>query len=150
MRQARAEGDQFFWDFRVAAAADFFIQSVVNTTLNEYIDGSFTDDVTGLPAEHAAAIANMRLSIEEVTAIQKATQDTSQRLIEALVAQKKYNWQAFGAQDGVGPAPSQADCTTFMRTRCTPGTQQWSMTMQLGGNQSLAAFLVLRPPVRLT
>ena len=44
-------GDQFFWNYSNPSAAGYFISSVLNTTLNPYVDGTFTDDVTGLPAE---------------------------------------------------------------------------------------------------
>jgi len=40
-------GDQFFWDFRVPAAAEYFIDSVLSTLTDPAIDGTFTDDVVG-------------------------------------------------------------------------------------------------------
>lgn len=104
--------------------------------------------MTGLPAEHGEAPVNMRLMPSEVTAIQQATQQASQSLITALIAAGKYNWQAFGAQDGVGPAPSQGNCAAFMRSYCAPAMQSRPMTMQMtaGSNQTVAAFLIARPP----
>lgn len=82
------------------------------------VDGSFTDDVTGLPAEHEHAPVNMNLSAQEVVDIQVATQLTQARLIDTLVAAGKYNWQAFGSQDGVGEGVQQKSCASYMTSRC--------------------------------
>jgi hypothetical protein len=48
-------------DYRVPASAAYYIASVLNTTTwTPWVDGTFTDDVTGLPAEHGSAPANMK------------------------------------------------------------------------------------------
>ena len=69
-------------------------------------------------------------------------------LIEALVANGKYNWQAFGAEDGVGSGPSSGpSCATWMRTMCDPAKQGEPMAIGFDAgnvNQSVAAFLVTR------
>lgn len=50
LQEPRGEGDQFFWDFRVPDAANYYIESVVaSVTADPAVDGTFTDDVTGLP-----------------------------------------------------------------------------------------------------
>jgi hypothetical protein len=143
-------GNQFFWDFRNSSAADYYISSVMSTVNHPAVDGTFTDDVTGLPAEHQNAPINMNLTAQEVTDIQYATQLTNQRLIDALVAAGKYNWQAFSAQDGVGAGVSQSSCNSYMQTYCQPQYQAVARTMQFSAtsaNQSIAAFLITRSPI---
>jgi hypothetical protein len=63
----------------------------------------------------------------------------------------KYNWQAFGAQDGVGGAPSAGNCASTMRSLCAPTWQARPYTMAMNGaptdaNQTVAAFLITRGP----
>ena len=143
-------GDQFFWDFREPDTASYCISSVLATTNNPNVDGTFTDDVTGLPAEHGAAPGNMKLSAAEVAAIQVATQDANGVLIAKAIAQGKYVWAAFGDQDGVGSGPTQATCADWMRQRCTADWQLRATTQHIDAgnvNQSIAAFLVVRPPI---
>ena len=58
--------------------------------------------------------------------------------------------QAFGAEDDVGPGVSPATCLSFMRARCSAAWQSNAVTMlfdKVNQTQSLAAFLVTRPPV---
>merc|ERR1739848_307623 len=66
------QGDQFFWDFRNPEASDYFVSSIVES-LGHDLDGTFTDDVSGLPAEHTRAPSAMRLSEQEVNDIATAT-----------------------------------------------------------------------------
>lgn len=143
-------GDQFFWDFRVPAAADYYVSSVLGVIADPAVDGTFTDDVTGLPAEHTAAPANMKLSAAEVAAVQQATQATNARLIEAAVAAGKFVWQAFGYQDGVGPAVTSANCASAMASLCAAQPANAPMTMGFNAasaNQSVAAFLIARTEI---
>jgi len=147
--EARGEGDQYFWDFRVPEAGTYFINSVVASVSSPYIDGSFTDDVDGLPAEHGDAPVRMQLSNQEVAEIQQATQSTNQQLITSLIKSGKYLWQAFSSEDGVGPAPSKGDCVAFMQKYCNPMMQANPMTMGFSDQdptQVVAAFLITRPP----
>jgi len=143
------EGDQYFWDFRVPEAAQAYIDSVLTIVDNPYVDGVFTDDLMGIPVEHDNAPANMNLSASEVAEIQFATQSVSQRLIDQVIKLGKYNWQAFSSVWGVGPAPSNTTCATFMRKYCSPDYQKLPMTMQMSAadqEQILSAFLITRPP----
>jgi len=143
------QGDQYFWDFRVPEATAYFVSSIVESVSSPYVDGSFADDVTGLPAEHDEAIKNMNITPTEVTDIQFSTQTASQLLITSLIKAKKYLWQAFAAQDGVGAGPSKGNCVEFMTKLCAQDMQQNPMTMSFSTtdpNQVLAAFLITRPP----
>ena len=176
------------------------------------MDGTFLDDVQGLPREQAKAPGAMCLSDDEVADIKAWSHNTTQRVIEELVAVGKYvrrvdspwtgrgaaaacdvdipwrdtsrrrrgrdvgipwrrvattprrrrghsvetnarlryAWQAFGAYNDVGPAPTNdtADCIATMRGLCPPNDRP--MTMKMGGDassdrQAVAAFLVTRP-----
>jgi hypothetical protein len=92
----------------------------------------------------------MKLSAAEVAEIQYATQSTIQTLIDAAVDAGKVVWQQFGAQDGVGSGPSKSDCAAWMRPRCAPAWQATAVTQTFDThnvNQSIASFLVTRPPV---
>lgn len=145
-------GDQYFWDYRVKDAADYYISSVLNTTLNPWVDGTFTDDVTGFPEEHGNGPAHINMSASEVTTVDEATYVASQALIDAAVAAGKYVWQAFGAQDGVGGGPGSGagECASWMAARCTPAYQSVAVTHSVDNanfNQSLASFLITRPPI---
>ena len=144
-------GDQYFIDFRNASAAAWYVESVVGSVSETAVDGSFSDDVTGVPAEHPEVGKNCNLTGAELADLQFATQATNSALIYALVAAGKYMWQAFGAQDGTMPGPpSEAGaCGDWMRLYCDPARQGAPLMMTFdpkAANQSIAAFLVVRPP----
>jgi hypothetical protein len=56
----------------------------------------------------------------------------------------------FGNGDGTEGGPSASTCTAWMRSHCAADMQKRSMMMSAGPpagiNQTLAAFLVTRPP----
>merc|ERR1711865_736223 len=90
-----AWGDQFFWDFTNPKAADYFISSVVASLDDPAVDGTFTDDVGGLPQEHVHAMSRINMTAPQLTALQDATTATHTRLVSELIKAGKYNWQAF-------------------------------------------------------
>jgi len=142
-------GDQYFWDFRVPEASKYFVDSILQSIKNLYVDGTFADDVTGLPEEHGEAIKNMHISPQEANEIQQATQIAVQNLIDTLIENGKYVYQAFSAEDDVGPAPTKSNCIQFMEKFCEPDMQKNPMTMSFNTKdtaQVLAAFLITRPP----
>lgn len=151
-------GDQFFWDFREPAAADYYIASVLRVTADAAIDGSFTDDVVGFPEEHDGAVAAMNLSAADVADIEYATQATFQRLLDALVAAGKYNWQALVAsnqddpQDSVAMYPTNQTCTAWMLSNGAYFAKHPNAPLAMGFDadnpvQVLASFLLVRPHV---
>lgn len=149
--EAREEGDQFFWDFRNASASAYFISSVLSSLSDPAVDGTFTDDVTGVPAEHPEVQKSCGYSDSDISALQYATQSASAALISTLTLAGKYNYQAFGAQDGVNGAPSKGNCAAWVRERCAPAFQGYPMFIGMdnspaNANQTVAAFLVVRPP----
>lgn len=140
---------QAFWDFRVEDAARYFVSSVLATMASPAVDGTYDDDVVGIPAEHPNVISRTNLSAADVLALQLATQNTSQVLINASVAAGKYVWQAFGAGDGASRGPSPSSCAAWMRDHCAPARQMQPLLQQYdaaAANQSIAAFLIVRPP----
>ena len=152
--QPREEGDQYFIDYRNADAAAYFTGSIVNATVQLGADLTFTDDRDGIPVEHPGLPAALSLSPAEVAAVQFATQAAGQWLATALAASGKTCWDCLAGDNlGVRPTPG-ASCAPTMRALCAPGAQGRSMFMGYSGparagplNQSLAAFLVTRPPV---
>ena len=85
------------------AQADYFISSVVGSLSDPAVDGTFTDDVGGLPEEHGAVMKRINMNNDQLAALRKATTDTHTRLVGELVKAGKYNWQAFS---GASPTPS--------------------------------------------
>lgn len=141
---------EFFWNFTNPTATNYFVSSIVASMQGPDVDGTFADDVTGLPAEHGAAPGNMRLSAADVAALQMATSVASQALIDAAIAAGKYVWQAFGDQDGVSAGPSAANCAAWMHQRCSADWQARATTQLYDpahANASLASFLIVRPCV---
>lgn len=145
---------QYFWNYSNPAAVQYVLKASEAGKLgtdSPFVDGTFLDDVTGVPAEHPNAPTNMGLTAAEVATLQNATQAFVQAAIEQLAGAGKYTWAAFGAQDGVGAGPNQQSCVQYMAERCTaawqavPWTLQWSPGAE--ANQTLAAFLIARGPV---
>ena len=163
--EARAEGYQYFWNHLNREAADYFVSSIDAVLDDDSVDGTFTDDVDGLPAEHPLAQARIGMTDDGLAALRFATQTTSQLLIDTLAAHGKYNWQAFGSRDtsatgpgaasrgapfGLGP-PTPSTCAAWMRNNCAAAIQDQPMLMKMdntpsNANQTLAAFLIVRPP----
>ncbi len=140
---------QAFWDFRQAPAAAYFVSSVLATMSSPDVDGTYADDVTGVPAEHPFVVQNTNLSHADVLSLQYATQATNAALIQAAVQAGKYVWQAFGGGDGALRGPSPATCAAWMREHCLPARQAQPLLQQhdaTSRNQSIAAFLIVRPP----
>ena len=143
-------GNQYFWDFRNASAREYYISSVLASMAYPETDGSFTDDVTGLPAEHDSAPGNMKLSASDVADIQYETSVTNGELIQQAVNAGKYIWAAFKNQDGVGSGPSPASCGSWMHARCNAAYQALATTQAFDtahANASIASFLIVRPPI---
>jgi hypothetical protein len=154
--QPRAEGDQFFIDYRNADAARYFVEAVVALLVDNDIDATFTDDRDGIPVEHPQLPAVLNLSSTEVAQVQFATQAFGQYLATALAANGKTCWDCLAGLQ-LGPRPTQGNCAPLMRELCAPAAQGRSMFMGYSGrgaevgalNESIAAFLISRPPVAL-
>ena len=148
--QPRAEGSQYFIDWRNADAAAYFVASIVNATVDLGVDLTFTDDRDGCCVEHGNVPTILNLSASEVAALQFATQSAGQWLATSLAAVGKTCWDCLGG-DNLGVRPTAATCAPVMRELCAPEAQGRSMLMGFSGgpdlNHTLAAFLVSRPPI---
>ena len=119
--EPRAEGNQFFWNHSNQDAAQYFMASVLSSLEADggVADGTFTDDVDGVPAEHPNAQKNVGMSDDALAALRFATQSTSSALIQALTLAGKYNWQAFGsaasAAGGSARRPAKPACFSRLR-----------------------------------
>jgi hypothetical protein len=146
-------GDQFFFDMREPAAADWYIDSALALTADPAVDGIFTDDLEGFPVEHDYAPLNAGVSFADVAAMQFASLATHGRLVAALAAAGKANWQAFGAgyqgEYLMAGVPRGDGCAPYMRARCAAGAAGAATTAAFdanNANQSVAAFLISRGP----
>ena len=81
-------------DYTNASAAQYFITSVAAVLSDPAVDGTFTDDVDGVPEEHGAVQAAINMTDGQLAQLQYATLATNMLLIESLVPMQKYNWQA--------------------------------------------------------
>lgn len=142
-------GAMGFWDFTQPAATDAFISTVLASVADSAVDGTYLDDPVGVPQEHPLAQAATNMTDAQLAALQFATQEAGMSLIEELVSAGKYAWAAFGNQDGVEQGPSLESCSEWMRAHCAPALQGAPLAMQFNkgnANQSVAAFLIVRPP----
>lgn len=152
-----SQGDQFYWDFRCQAAADYFVASVVNSsTRYPWVDGTFLDDTDGFPDEHSSVAGALRLSGEEQHALRNATQRTAQRAMDGLHAAGKSSYQSLMYYlGGIAPGPTHDTCESWLRARCREDYQDMVFTQQppatpadLAGlntmRQQVASFLLVR------
>lgn len=149
---------QYFWDFRNESAVEFWLNEVVSPQVcgSPYVDGIFTDDVNGDFQEHGRAVANMGLDREAVADIIEANQRAYDRILQALMKADGYNWQAFGAGDGVSGNPlptNQQSCAATMTKLCADASLQTKPSLWSAGRgdhapsaQMVAAFMIVRGP----
>jgi hypothetical protein len=146
-------GRQWFWDHRNEAASDYFVSSMVESLQGADVDCTFTDDTRGLPAEHPAVVGKIGMTPQELSELQRATALSYDKLLVALVAAGKYDWQAFSTK--FTPRFTHSNCDSWMQTYCEPDRQKDMMIMVTGDfgksavvtNASIGAFLITRPPI---
>jgi len=160
---------QWFIDWRNEEAAAYFVGAIVNATFLEGVDGTFTDDSQGGGMEHPTLARSLGLSNASLRELSFATQQAGNYLATALAAAGKTCFDCVGGQvswtgesgvlpDGFGynqrPPPEPApQCTAWMRNYCAPGMQgrgmfmEWDVRNASRHTQTMAAFLVTRPPV---
>ena len=144
-------GDQYFWDFRNKDAADYYISSIMKVVSDPACDGTYSDCIEGTHCNQNEK--PMNLSQSDLDAINKAEGETNQRLIDTLIENGKYDWQAFGHSDGIGPGVTKSECQQFMNDNCKllndkSKNGNYTLQMEFDANnsiQSLAAFLIIRP-----
>ena len=82
-------------------AAEFYIDSVLQSVADPAVDGTFVDDI-GFGGEHAQMLIDTRLTKQEVAAINNASLRTYARLKQRLIAAGKFDWQSLGLGDFAG------------------------------------------------
>jgi hypothetical protein len=92
-------------DYTNASAAQYFITSIVNVLSDPAVDGTFTDDVDGVPEEHPAVQAAINMTDAQLAQLQYATLATNMLLIESLVPAQKYNWREVPLSRTLTPPP---------------------------------------------
>lgn len=162
---------QWFIDWRNPDAAAYFVEAIVNATFLPGVDGTFTDDSVGVPMEHPTLAQELGVTNASLLELQFATQQAGNFLAVSLAAAGKTCFDCIGGQvswtnnsalshqpRGFGynqrpPPRPAAQCRAWMRNYCTPGMQgrgmflEWNIRNSTYHRQTMAAFLVTRPPV---
>ena len=166
---------QYFIDWRNRDAAAYFVNAILNSTFLAGVDGTFTDDSNGAGMEHSTLGPLLNISNATIAEIQFATQVSGNYLAQLLAANGKTcfdcvggqvswtgaaeSWQASQFGHNVHAPPSTqiygaGKCAAWMRNYCAPGMQGRGMFMDwdvrsnaTNHNQTMAAFLITRPPV---
>ena len=150
-----AAGMQFVWNFSNPAAGDYVVSSTLADLADEAVDGSYMDDGPyGVPLENPLVVPDLNLSIPTLAAYQKATVEAYIRVMTAMVAAKKYGYQELGWYSEHAVI-AQSECSAFMRELCKPEMQGHPLMMHAQSepgastilNQTIAAFLIVRPPI---
>lgn len=156
--QNKGPGVALFWNYTQQAAREYFTRATLAALNFPEVDGTFIDDWTGIPAEHKSIVTDLNFSATEVRAFQFATSVVDEELLTALISNGQYAFQAFNAfggggalgKWGIGGSPNATTCLAWMRLRCAPEWQARAVTQWCdvtNFNQTLASFLVTRPPV---
>ena len=121
------------------------------------VDITFTDDREGVPCEHPEVQPDLDMSNESLADLQFATQEAGQYLATVLAEKNRTCWDCIGGTQGEhniqGPPSGAAECVAYMRSLCAPTMQgrgmfmAWSTGALNQFNQTLAAFLITRPPI---
>eukprot|EP00729_Bicosta_minor_P002623 gene2623-24255_t len=153
--QTIGSGLQYVWNFSNPAAADYVISSTLADLADPAVDGSYMDDGPyGMPLENPFILQNINMSIATLAAYQKAAVMSYVKVMSGMVAAHKYSYQEMGWY-GQYAAISQTQCSSFMRELCKPEMQNHPLMMHAQSapgstvvlNQTIAAFLIARPPV---
>jgi hypothetical protein len=134
---------QFAWNFTNSSLRSWWIKNIlVGGGANDAdIDGSFSDDVIGFPAEQENWIPRLGYSPAQLHALQVATQETWQQAAVQLADNGGYNWQMFGKGDGPrGAGIAKAECVEQMRVLCTREMQSRPMMTSAGGGPNFEEF----------
>ena len=91
---------QYFIDWRTPDAAAYFVEAIVNATLADGVDATFTDDNVGIPVEHPELQPALGLTDAELGRIQFASQSAGQYLATSLVAAGRTCWDCIGGTQG--------------------------------------------------
>lgn len=153
---------QYWIDWRNADAAAFYVDAIVNATLQPGVDATFSDDSVGLPMEHPDVQQLIGMSDKELRDLQLATEAAGQYLVTKLAVHGKFAFDSvngrvapFSTDWGLNTYPPSRDarsCTDWFRKYCRVEMQGRGMFMSWDTlnvtnvhKQTVAAFLVTRP-----
>lgn len=152
------EGKQWTIDWRNPAAAQYFVQSIVNATMQPGVDVTFTDDREGVPCEHPEVQPDLNMSNSALADLRASSLTLRHR--RAGSTWLPHSLRRIGRADCIGgtqgehnihgPPAGVEQCTAYMRSLCAPSMQGRGMFMAWSAgtaNQTLAAFLITRPPI---
>ena len=130
-RSGSCEGVSYYWNYSSPGVSDWRLADDLAFVLKggDGVDGLFVDDLGMFPGEGGQTTAELiGATAADVLAQQQAGSVWHQRLVEGLVAAKKYEWQAFQNGNDVGHnnnnntvGGSHFDvgfCTAWMAQRC--------------------------------
>jgi len=142
-------GRQWFWDHTNLNASDAFVAGIVDSLDDPAVDCTFMDDQNGVPMEHPDVMARIGMDPAQLSALQHATAASYKKLLAALSKKGKWIFELFKT---VAFKADTTSCVNFMETYCQPARQDDTMVLDAGVkpstiNQTVAAFLITRPPV---
>ena len=161
-------GMMLYWNYSNPAAGDYVVASILATVNGSDVDGTFTDDSGGGFPEHGYVAADLGGAMNLTQFYHDANQ-TYVRLVDALTAAGKTNWQSLSRGRGSGSMsrslnglPFRNDtCAAWMRGMCALAKDRPKDPLLMSGpcgesgkngqshcqhvNETVAAFLVVRP-----
>jgi hypothetical protein len=147
-------GRQWFWDHTNPNASDAFVAGIVNSVDDTAIDCTFMDDQDGVPMEHPDVMGRIGMNASQLVALQHATTVSYKKLFAALGKKGKWIFEQFRVASFNAKTDNSTTtyCVNFMETYCEPGRQGDTMVLHAdieasSVNQTVAAFLITRPPV---
>ena len=142
-------GRQWFWDHTNTDASDAFVAGILDSLDDPAVDCTFMDDPTGVPMEHPSVTGRIGMTPTQLDALQRATAMSYWKLFRALSKKGKWIFEQFQT---VAFKEDPNSCFEFMEKYCEPAQQDVTMVFNAGVkpstiNQTVAAFLITRPPV---
>lgn len=156
------EGVSFYWNYSAPGTIEWRVADVRAFVRSggEGVDGLFTDEMEMFPGDGGDVYVRILGTTEEDERAQQAAGQTAhQAMIDGLVADGKYLWQAFQAGNDIGSNTNNntvggvvfdvGHCTAWMTQRCnTDWVNERAITVQFDShnvNVSIASFLIVRP-----
>ena len=161
-------GMMLYWNYSNPAAGEYVISSILDSVNGSDVDGTFTDDSSGGFPEHGYVAADLKDSMN-FTQFYRDSNNTYVRLVYALTAAGKTNWQSLSRGRGSGSMSralngmpfSNSTCAAYVRGMCSTTRSEPQRPLLMQGpcgesekngqvhcnhvNQTVAAFLIVRP-----
>jgi hypothetical protein len=161
-------GMMLYWNYSNPAAGDYVISSILASVNGTDVDGTFTDDSSGGFPEHGYVATDLKDAMN-LTQFYQDSNATYVKLVYALTAANKTNWQSLSRGRGSGSMSRSLNnmgfrnttCAAFMRGMCAVAKAEPKRPLLMNGpcgesekngrvtcnhvNQSVSAFLIVRP-----